>query len=102
MVIERSTVSKILKTLVITAEVNKDLTKIKRNRNAKYPQLESALYEWQLRYENIAIILVPFLEQQNCDMESALTNLKQLRDQICDMKQKNLKQTNIRDYFKPI
>ncbi len=28
-------------------------------------------------------ILVPFLEQQNCDMESALTNLKQLRDQIC-------------------
>ncbi len=47
-------------------------------------------------------ILVPFLEQQNCDMESALTNLKQLRDQICHMKQKNLKQTNIRDYFKPI
>jgi len=32
-------------------------------------------------------ILVPFLEQQNCDMESALTNLKQLRDQICHMKQ---------------
>jgi hypothetical protein len=42
--IERSTVSKILKTFVVPTEVNKDLTKIKRNRNAKYPQLKSALY----------------------------------------------------------
>ena len=56
LVIERSTVSKILKTFMIRTEINKDLTKIKRNRNAKYPQLKSALYEWQLRYENIAII----------------------------------------------
>jgi hypothetical protein len=54
--IEGSTVSKILKTFVISTEVNKDLTEIKRNRTAKYPQLKSALYEWQLRYENIAII----------------------------------------------
>jgi aconitase B len=44
LVIERSTVSKILKTFVVPTEVNKDLTKIKRNRNAKYPQLKSALY----------------------------------------------------------
>ena len=46
LVIERSTVSKILKTFMIPTEINKDLTKIKRNRNAKYPQLKSALYEW--------------------------------------------------------
>jgi hypothetical protein len=62
--IEGSTVSKILKTFVISTEVNKDLTEIKRNRTAKYPQLKSALYEWQLRYENIAIIIDVILNEK--------------------------------------
>ncbi len=41
-----------------------------------------------IEINDVTKILFPLLEQQNCNIESDLTNLKQLRDQICQMKQK--------------
>ena len=52
--IERSTVSKIIKKFIINNE-EKNLN-VKKNRKPKFPHLESALFEWVLRYENVATI----------------------------------------------
>jgi hypothetical protein len=51
--IDRSTVSKILKSNLNLKEVSIDTTRVKQ---VKHPQLDGKLKEWFLRYENLTII----------------------------------------------